>query len=141
MVKFFNICMVIALLAVIPVSASADDAYGLSGQYDVVGWNPGSDPAKAPDYTGWAELKKWGEGWKYRAFMDNTDYLGVGLLRGKCKDMKRKCAILAVSFRNLKGTESGITVFRQENNNLIGQWIFDGMDEGKLGTEIWTKKK
>jgi len=119
------------LTFILPVSALAFDEAEIKGKYEIAGWDPGSTNA-SPDYTGTATLTPWGQSWKFRAAMDDTPYVGVGVFDAEI-------GVLSIAFHSLDDKENGVTQLRLEDGELKGQWTFEGVGDGRQGKEIWTK--
>lgn len=135
MKKAFVLAIAIAIFTLMAsVAFTSEDAYDLGGVYNISGWDPGSNPDNPPDYWGEATLKRVGNAWQYRGGMDGMTYAGAGLYDMECK-------ALSLSFTNGDGSERGVTLLHRMGNRLVGQWVMDNGQHGKIGTEIWTKKK
>ncbi|QJB56379.1 hypothetical protein [Pseudodesulfovibrio sp. zrk46] len=128
--------LLFVLVATSPVAnAQSDDTPDIAGEYLILGWDPGSDGSGPPDYQGKAVLRKWGDAWHYRGFMDDQTYAGAGLY-------DPKGSTLSLSFTNVSGVERGVTVLRLEaDGKLSGRWVMDNRDKALIGLEVWTRKK
>lgn len=130
--RTFGFIILAILLFTAPAWADSHDI-DLTGEYAIKGWDPGNKATEEPDYEGVATIKKYGEAWIYHGVMDGQSYLGVGLFD---KVSKR----LSLSFTNMSKTENGVTLLDYRDGNLKGTWVFMGVADGMLGSEIWIKQ-
>jgi len=113
---------------------SAENPHDLTGVYSIFGWDPGKTPEGVPDYWGEATLRSVGDTWQYRAGIDGMTYAGAGIY-------EKEYETLSLSFSNGDGSERGVAVLHRKGRKLTGQWVMDTGSHGKVGIEIWTKKK
>ncbi len=124
------------LLIALVVSYSSICAAGqdLAGPYAVKGWEPGQDQSAKTTYSGTAQLTKRGDVFVYEGDMDGHKYVGVGIFHPESKT-------LAIHFTEVDSGKMGVAHFSGKPNELIGLWAWLKDKQGKLGKEIWTRKK
>jgi hypothetical protein len=124
--------VLVALVGLCGPIYAADN--NLAGSYTARGWDPGDLESDKPSYSGTAQLKEHGDLLLYEGEMDGHSYVGVGIFHPESKT-------LALHFTEVDSGRVGVAHFSCGLNELSGLWAWLKDQQGKLGKEIWRRKK
>ncbi len=123
---------ILAMLIIFPAFVFAADPCGITGLYDLSGWEPGDNFSKAPTYTGGIKITEYGGTYRFEGSADAMIFFGKGITRD--------CKTFAFVFSSADKSQTGVTMLFKDGSDFQAMWIYNLPDTSAAGKEIWRKK-
>ena len=108
------------------------DRCGVSGTYDLSGWEPTADFKKAPSYTGTLVVSESNGTYRFEGSADGLIFFGKGLTND--------CKSFAFSFSSADRRQYGVTLAIKDGQNFKVLWSYNLPNTSGPGKEIWKKR-
>lgn len=125
--------LILTILLFTFVSAYAQDTCGISGAYDLTGWEPEKTNLRIPQYTGVIQVTEDRGYYRFEGSADGMVFYGKGLTHD--------CKTFAFVFSSSDMSESGVSLITRDGSDLYVKWAYNLPNQKGAGKEIWKRKK